>query len=322
MFELIWSFNSALAWLIGIYTFVHSMCMITRCLIRNFIRKPLDLTQRYGKGSWVVITGPTGGIGTEYCKQLAKQGFNLVLLGRNKQKLDDLEAELKRDHLQLKTKIVVADFGEDISPEFYEKLYDQMKDLDVSMLINNAAILNSGFFEDSPIQDLISRANLNMGAPALLVRFFINDFLKRGNKTAIINVSSLVNVFPSPFVREYSGSKRFLSLFSYFLHDNYGDKIDVQDLSPGMVSTNMAGNRKSSDTISAEHCVSSSLRDLGHEFCTVPSVFHSLFGQVIFVCYRYLTPVFHGVIVRGAEKDTLASYYRKNKSRVFGEKPS
>ncbi|CAI2376139.1 unnamed protein product [Moneuplotes crassus] len=318
MFELIWSFNSALAWLIGIYTFVHSMCMITRCLIRNFIRKPLDLTQRYGKGSWVVITGPTGGIGSEYCKQLAKQGFNLVLLGRNKQKLDDLEAELKRDHPQLKTKIVVADFGEDISPEFYEKLYDQMKDLDVSMLINNAAWLKITYFGDLPPAETLSRAKLNMGGPALLISFFINDFLKRATKTAIINISSLGSTFPFPYTADYSGSKRFLSLLSYYLHDNYGDKIDVQDLNPGVVTTKLGEYRDGPEAISPERCVKSSLRDLGQEFSTVPTVVHSLSGQFVHVLYRFCKPIYSNMFVNVVENAVMTNFYKENRDKIYG----
>ncbi|CAI2376614.1 unnamed protein product [Moneuplotes crassus] len=95
MLELIWSINSLPAWIIGIYTFVHSVCMVAKCLIRNYLRQPLDLAKRYGKGPWAVVTGTTGSIGEEYCKQLARQGFNLVLFGRNKYKLD---AKLKKDN--------------------------------------------------------------------------------------------------------------------------------------------------------------------------------------------------------------------------------
>ena len=55
---------------------------------RNLLRKPLDLAERYGKGTWALVTGASMGIGEQCCHELAKQGFNIILVSRSKGKLD------------------------------------------------------------------------------------------------------------------------------------------------------------------------------------------------------------------------------------------
>ncbi|CAI2375809.1 unnamed protein product [Moneuplotes crassus] len=315
MFELIWNINLLLAWLIGLYTFVHSVCMLAKCLIRNYLRQPLDLAKRYGKGSWAIVTGSTGGIGAEYCKQLAKQGFNLVLFGRNKDKLEELDAKLKKDNSQLQTQIVVADFAEDNSAKFYEHLYRKIQKLDISILINNAGAVIPEFFENCKLESAISCSNINMAGPAMLTRMFINDFLKRTSRTAIINVSSLIRVVPSPYIKEYSATKQFLTLFSYYLQDNYGDKIDIQDLNPAVVTTNLSNHQTGPDTITPEHCVTSSLRDLGQEFCTVPAMIHSFIGQMLFVMNKFMKPLYRATFVNDYEMKILRAFYEQHRNK-------
>ena len=111
--------------------------MIAQMLIRNFIRKPLNIEERYGKGTWALVTGATGGIGQAYCEELAKNNFNIILVGRNKQKLIESEKLIKTNG-KIKTKLVIADLGDTISEDFYKEIFNQVKDLDVSILINNA----------------------------------------------------------------------------------------------------------------------------------------------------------------------------------------
>ncbi|CAI2376613.1 unnamed protein product [Moneuplotes crassus] len=97
-----------------------------------------------------------------------------------------------------------------------------------------------------------------MVGSAMLTRMFINGFLKRTPRAAIINVSSLITVVPAPYIKEYSATKQFLTLLSYYLQDNYGDKIDIQDLNPAVMTTNLNNHRTGPDTIAPEHYVTSS----------------------------------------------------------------
>jgi len=72
---------------------------IYKIIDRNFMRKPKDLIKRYdvgGRPQWAVVTGATGDIGEELCKQLAQRGFNIALVGRSKSKLDTRKNQLKK----------------------------------------------------------------------------------------------------------------------------------------------------------------------------------------------------------------------------------
>ena len=62
------------------------------------------------KGSWVVVTGGTEGIGVQICKQMAALGFNVCLIGRSKEKMDTFLANLQKEHPKIKVNFVVFDF--------------------------------------------------------------------------------------------------------------------------------------------------------------------------------------------------------------------
>ena len=68
---------------------------IVRFFRRHCFLKPLDLAERYGKGSWALVTGASDGIGKEYCLQLAQKGFNVCLVSRTREKLEAVEKEIK-----------------------------------------------------------------------------------------------------------------------------------------------------------------------------------------------------------------------------------
>jgi 17beta-estradiol 17-dehydrogenase / very-long-chain 3-oxoacyl-CoA reductase len=104
------------------------------------LRRPLDITERYGKGTWVVITGCTAGIGEAFSHEFASRGFNIVLLSRSKAKLEKVDADLKKKYPAVRTIIIVADFGNRNDIKFYEDIHEQLKDLDISILINNVGV--------------------------------------------------------------------------------------------------------------------------------------------------------------------------------------
>jgi 17beta-estradiol 17-dehydrogenase / very-long-chain 3-oxoacyl-CoA reductase len=313
MFGWILCLNYYVAWMLGIYTFVHSTCFIVRMVIRNYARKSLDLPARYGKGSWAVVTGATGGIGEEYCVQLAKLGFNVVLMGRNKERLEESEKKVKEANQNVKTKIVLGDLGTDLSAKYYQGLYDQIKDLDISILVNNAGWTEPGMFELQPMRENLDNYRVMCASPAMLTRFMINKLLDRKERSAIINVSSVAQAGPIPYIGVYSAAKRFLTLFSYHLYDNYKHKIDVQDLQPGFVHTKICQYKVSPDTISTELCVQTSFRDLGQELSCFNVVVHSIPAQVLHLMYRFMKPVFKLMVVNEGEKNFLKEFLKKNK---------
>lgn len=87
-------------------------------------------------------------MGAEYCRQYAKQGFNIALISRTKSKMEKVQLELKQINPEIKTMILVADFAGNANINFYESVADQLKTIDMSVLILNAGIAVVGPFED------------------------------------------------------------------------------------------------------------------------------------------------------------------------------
>mmetsp|Transcript_4937 Transcript_4937/g.4719 ORF Transcript_4937/g.4719 Transcript_4937/m.4719 type:complete len:293 (+) Transcript_4937:100-978(+) len=287
--------------------------MITKLVIRNYFRKPLNIQERYGKGTWAMVTGATGGIGEAYCLEFAKQNFNIVLSGRSLEKLQDMEEKVKKINGKVKTKIVTADLGETVDVDFYKKIYEQVKDLDISILVNNAAWGEVAPFDEKSLDFHLGNARTNAGAPTMITHSLIDKLTSRNKKSAIINVSAAGQNAPVPYAGVYPATKRYLTIFSYFLHDNFGDKIDVQNLTPGYVSTKIVGHRKGGDTISPEVCIKSSLRDLGQEFNCLPVIAHSIYAQVFHTLYRYCKPLYKVVVVDEVEMTHLRKFYNTHK---------
>lgn len=63
-------------------------------IIMRVFRPKKSLAQRYGKNAWVIVTGASDGIGKQFCLKFGEIGFNIILIGRNQQKLDDVAKEL------------------------------------------------------------------------------------------------------------------------------------------------------------------------------------------------------------------------------------
>lgn len=99
------------------------LSIVQKCVL--FIQRHLheqktqNLLEKYGKDSWVVVTGASDGLGAEYCRQFARMGFNIALVSRTESKLKNVEAELKVINPSVKTKIVIADFARNSNIAFY-----------------------------------------------------------------------------------------------------------------------------------------------------------------------------------------------------------
>jgi FlaA1/EpsC-like NDP-sugar epimerase len=73
---------------VGLVKIIGALVRLGLALRRKYARQPFDLVERYGKGSWVFVTGSTRGIGLQYCKYIAEHGLNVILTGRNKEILE------------------------------------------------------------------------------------------------------------------------------------------------------------------------------------------------------------------------------------------
>ncbi|KAG6670957.1 hypothetical protein I3843_Q025300 [Carya illinoinensis] len=89
--------------------------------------------------SWALVTGPTDGIGKGFAFQLARKGLNLILVGRNPDKLKDVSNSIQAKYGKTQIKTVVVDFSGDIS-DGIQRIRESIEGLDVGVLINNVGI--------------------------------------------------------------------------------------------------------------------------------------------------------------------------------------
>ena len=111
---------------IGILKSVSIAYEILAFLNHFLLTKSYDLLDRYGEGSWALVTGSSDGIGAAYAKLLARKGFNVCLVSRTKSKLEKVESDINEQSPNVKTRIVVADFSGDASVSFYRNILDQV----------------------------------------------------------------------------------------------------------------------------------------------------------------------------------------------------
>ena len=96
-----------------------------------------------------MVTGASDGIGAEYCRQLAVMGFNICLVSRTLSKLEIVEKQVNALNPKIKTKVVQADFA-NTNMEYFENIQNQVKDLDIAVLVVNAGAMTTGRLSNHP----------------------------------------------------------------------------------------------------------------------------------------------------------------------------
>jgi len=288
-----------------LFSFIIFYCLyiifkIIIILYKKFIRKPLNLTERYGEGSYALITGATEGIGKEFCIQLAKLKFNLILVSRNIEKLKKVSDELKNKFINLQTILIEFDFSRKFSIKDYEKFFlnnKEIKNLDISILINNIGISQRELFTNYSLEFIMDTININIVSQSLLTKIFINKLLNRNKKSAIISMSSYSATLPLILSSIYCASKIYDDyLIRAIAEENKGKNIDFLSVRPQYVNTpSRAEHKKEFKAISTEECVTGIFQDLGYETVTngywshcIKGVIFDIFGMKIKNFFRYI----------------------------------
>ena len=216
------------------------------------------------------ITGASSGIGLSFAKQLAQQGFNLILLARRKDRLKTIASELESQN-SIRCEIIQADLSQISDIEKTVDYIRQINDLDV--LVNNAGFATLGYFADVPIEKSLGMLNVHLTATIQFTHAAINGMLKR-ERGAIINVSSMGSFLLTPGNVVYDATKSFLNTFSENLKLEMQDMdIRIQALCPGFTRTEFheVGDLRNYDRkaipdsmwMSPDEVVSLSLKALG-----------------------------------------------------------
>eukprot|EP00347_Sterkiella_histriomuscorum_P002655 403367310 len=264
---------------IGAIYVVKMLLGLVSLINRQFIRKPLDLIKTYGgQDSWAVVTGGSDGVGLQFCKDLAKLGFNICIISRTESKIQEKLQEISKNcGKQIKTRAIVADLSKMTKIEEYEKLATKLSDIDIGMLLLNAGWTQTCPFIDLTPEQIEYTVNINALHPAYLSKVLIKQLQARTQRSAIIITSSGLAGFPASGAITYSASKAFSSFLGQGLNYELKDKIDVMSYELGETRTKLLGSRKSPMVIEDVRIVTKAcLRDIGRESLTYGALKHEL----------------------------------------------
>lgn len=183
-----------------------------------------------------LITGASSGIGEAFAEALARQGMDLILVARSKDKLTELARKIAGQHGR-RVEVVAADLGEP-SPGARVAAAVAALGMDVDLLVNNAGFGESGAFVKQTAQRSQQMLALNCGAVVDLTHAFLPAMVERG-RGGIINVASLGAFQPLPFMAVYGATKAFVLSFSDAVWAETRKRgIKVLAVCPGPVDTN------------------------------------------------------------------------------------
>lgn len=239
-------------------------------LIKRLFFSYLDLSQfKYG---WVAITGATDGIGKAFAQELHRQGFKVILIGRNPQKLEAVRAELMKDGpAELETLIADFSVSHRNPEEFYAELVGRLSQFEISFLMNNVGVMDKTDFATEDFNEIENMLSVNLYPMTFLSHALIPKFLERFDKTKqrsfILNVSSAVTYKATPDMAVYAATKAYNDFLSRGISYEYAKAITITSLTPAIVVSQMSkGFKLDSATfgaISAESYAKDSLKRLG-----------------------------------------------------------
>lgn len=187
-----------------------------------------------------LITGASAGIGREFAKAFAAHGFDLVLVARSEDKLQQLAQELGPAH-----KVSITVIPQDLTlRDAAHKVFDEVQSagMTIDVLVNHAGISFVETFADSPLDQHLKLLQLNVVALTALTWLFVDPMIERG-WGKIINLASVAAFQPTPSLALYGASKSFvLSLSQALTEELRGTGVTVTAVCPGFTDTPMVRN--------------------------------------------------------------------------------
>jgi hypothetical protein len=192
-----------------------------------------------------LVTGATGGIGLELARLLAADGFHLILVGRRRDRLDQVAGELGAAH-RIGAQVESWDLSE---PGTALRLWSDLasRGIRIDVLVNNAGVGLYGALEEQDPAELDGMVQLNVSALTILTRLALPGMRERG-WGRILNLASVVGYQPgAPYMAAYYATKAYVLSFTKGLAlEVRGSGVSVTALSPGPVETDFddrAGTR-------------------------------------------------------------------------------
>ena len=197
-----------------------------------------------------LITGASSGIGRDMARYLSVKGYDLILVARRIEPMEELKKELN-------TNVQIIQLDISTKENCYE-LYDKTKNENIDILINNAGFGIFGEFEEVDLEKEINLINTNITAVHILTKLYIKDMIKRDSGN-ILNVASIAGFMPGPLMSSYYASKNYVVALSRAIQKELKKKksnVKLSVLCPGPVNTNfnnVAGVKFNLKSVTSEY---------------------------------------------------------------------
>ena len=231
-------------------------------------------------GTWAVVAGASEGLGEAFAAALAERGMNVVMVARRGRILEEIGERLASEHgIEVRClELDLADRG------FPGALKEATRDLELGVLVYNAAFVPMGPFLDNDEDAIEAAVDVNVRGPLRLVRALAPALKERG-RGAVVLMSSLSGLQGSPHISVYAASKAFNTIFAEGLwYELLPHGIDVATCVSGAVPTPgylERFGREVPGMLSAEEAVRQTLGRLGKGPRIVPGRINRFAHQLV-----------------------------------------
>ena len=180
-----------------------------------------------------MIKGASSGIGRDIALNLAKLNYDLILIGRDKQALEEVKTIINN---KVKVKIIVVDLS---NLQKVKELYVLTKNDDIDILVNNAGFGVFGEFWEIDLNTEINMLDVNIRALDMLTKFYLKDMIKK-DSGIILNVASSAAFMAGPMLSSYYATKSYVYRLSLAINEELRrrkSKVQISVLCPGPVDT-------------------------------------------------------------------------------------
>lgn len=178
-----------------------------------------------------LITGASSGIGRDMARILSRRGYDLILVARRRDRLEELQQQLPTN-----VTVICADLSQE---QACFDLYEQVKNERIHILINNAGFGLFGSFAETDLHRELELIDVNIRAVHILTKLFVRDFIQR-DSGYILNVSSSAAFLPGPLLSSYYASKAYVLRLTQAVSEELrrrGSHVYIGALCPGPVKT-------------------------------------------------------------------------------------
>ncbi len=243
----------------------------------------MDWNLKYGP--WALVTGASSGLGAEFVRQLSARGLNIVLVARREDRMRELAAEVQEAN-GVQTRVLPIDLT---APGACEKVVEQVNDLEVGLLVNNAGFGMSGAYCDLDGERQALMTGLNCVVPVIITNGLLPPMMERG-RGGIIFLASTAAYQGTPYLATYGATKAFNLMMgeSLWLECRKAG-VDSLALSPGFTKTEFCDVAGIKDAgafreSTPPKVVSAALKALGHK----PSIMQGLTNKIGAFSARFL----------------------------------